>query len=403
MNISHISSALTAIRQNKLRSFLTLIGVIIGVCVVYIILSISNMATYAIKNQLTGGSGIITITYVDERNALDYSSQLLRILEQETHQIENKFTNNDLKILEKIEGIEAVSGNYIKYENVKINNEDAILPIKRQSIQDSTFYNYTLIAGSDITYEEKNNSISSIVLDSFTIEQYFDENYENHIGKTIQVNDRLFKIKGIFHNPDTFNPNIILMSDTAFDSLYSKSALQSISIKVNPQYEVNEISTLIVGILNEKYNSENYQILDLSQILFQVNSVTALLSTVMSIIALISLFVAGIGITNIMYVCVIERTKEIGIKRAIGATKRTIKIQFLTEAMILTIIGGIIGIIIGILLVAFISIILNIPSSIQISYIIFTLLFSSLLGAFFGYYPAKKASELNIVSALSYE
>ncbi|MPM24105.1 putative ABC transporter permease YknZ [bioreactor metagenome] len=194
------------------------------------------------------------------------------------------------------------------------------------------------------------------------------------------------------------------MDQIAYDSVFSKGTMTNISVKVDPAKDLDTVSAAATAFLNQRYGTkDNYEVQDLSSIVAQITSVTGVISTIMGIIAMVSLLVAGIGVMNIMYISVLERTREIGVKRAIGASKSAIQFQFLVESTTLTIIGGVLGIIIGILIIQVAMSLLDYNMPINLLYIVYGIVFSLSLGLAFGFLPARKAARLNIIEAIATE
>ena len=227
---------------------------------------------------------------------------------------------------------------------------------------------------------------------------------EEAVGKTFRINNRIFTIAGVIESDQRSLTGMILMDGIAYDSVFSKGTMTNVSVKVDPSKDLDEVSDSATSFLNKRYGTtDNYEVQDLSSIVAQITSVTGVLSTIMAIIAMVSLLVAGIGVMNIMYISVLERTREIGVKRAIGASKAAIQFQFLVESSTLTIIGGIMGIFFGIVIIQVAMSLLDFHMPMNYLYIVYGIVFSLSLGLAFGYLPARKAAKLNIIEAIATE
>jgi putative ABC transport system permease protein len=244
----------------------------------------------------------------------------------------------------------------------------------------------------------------AVMIESQVVESYTEYTNDEVLGKTVFINNRIFTIVGVFENEDDLARTII-MDDSAYDTMFSSSTIENIAIKTDPAYDAVEVGDQVGLALDAKYqhSSGSYQAEDLSMILGTITSMTDILSIVMSLIAGISLLVAGIGVMNIMFVSVVERTREIGVKRALGASKQAIQVQFIVEAALLTFIGGIIGLIAGIAIMQIALNILNITMGVSLVYVVVAIVFSLALGVIFGYLPARRAAELNIIEAIATE
>ena len=407
MIFEYIKLSFQDLLSNKLRSFLSLIGIVIGVALVYTIFSIADITEYAITQQLTGENGIVTLQFnenTDEDNLLLLSMQSL--LNQE-EPLEYRFTNDDVEELCEINGVLDALGNYSTTTPFSIaKSKPSYSNVIRYTDNYINFYTYVIKAGHDLSVFTDAESLSIALVDVTFVDENTTYTYEEIIGETIQMNNRVFIVVGVLEKESTLinAGSTIFLNSTAYDSIFSKGTMKSISIKVDPRFNLELVSTKASSYLNEKYGTENqYEIQDLSFLISQITSVTGILSMIMGIIALVSLAVAGIGIMNIMYVSVIERTREIAVKRAIGASKFTIQIQFIVESCTLTFIGGLLGVFLGIGIVQLALLLLNFAMPINMNYILYAIIFSTSLGIAFGFLPAKYAANLNITQAIGAE
>lgn len=406
MILEYIKLSFRDLLNNRLRTFLSLIGIVIGVAVVYAIFSIADITEYAITQQLTSGNGVVTIQYVEKTEG-DNSmmSQMQALFGTNTGGVLSyHFTAEDLAELKQIEGITDTYPNYSISAQPYFNHEQVSASITRYEDNFFEFYSYQLKAGyelKDFTAEER---LSIVLVDTSFITNNTDLSYEEAIGQTIQLNNRIFTIVGVIANDGTSMSATIVMDGVAYDSIYSQGTMNNVSVKVDPRYDLEVVGQDATDYLNAKYGTvDNYEVQDLSFLISQITSITGILSTVMGIIALVSLVVAGIGVMNIMFVSVVERTREIGVKRAIGASKRAISFQFIVESCTLTFIGGMIGVAAGIGIVQLALLLLNFSMPINLTYIVYAIVFSISLGIAFGYLPAKRAANLNIIQAIATE
>lgn len=405
MIIEYITQALTDLLSNKTRSFLSLLGIVIGVAVVYTIFSLTDITEYLITQELMGKNGVVTLHYVEEDSSeLNLIDQMQNLLTAPDKESAYHFSEKDLFELQAIDGIIDTIGHYEANATASFTDKDNIpVTVVRYSDNFDNFYNYQLKYGSDILDLTAKEKLSLAIVNNSFAEQQNIYHDSEIIGQKFQLNNRIFVIAGVLSNDDSLDYQVYL-SEKTYDSIFSQGTIRSVSLKINPAADIDMVSNAATALLNQKYAKDNqYQIQDFSALISQITSITAILSTVMGLIATISLLVAGVGIMNIMYVSIAERTKEIGIKRAIGASKKTIRFQFLIETCTLTTVGGLLGIGVGILLVSMAMAVLDFHPSININYLGYALLFSALLGLFFGYLPAKKAANINIIKAITSE
>ncbi|NLC96138.1 MAG: FtsX-like permease family protein [Erysipelotrichaceae bacterium] len=408
MIFEYIKLSINELFNNKLRTFLSLIGIVIGVAVVFTILSINDIANAAISSAITGTNGTVNINYTSDKS--DEESNLYTSFASSfggIGEVNYRFDPDDTAELIKIDGISDALPHYSSSINVSLDRKNITMNIKRDSENFIDFYNLELVKGKYIRdYPEDKRMSIAVVSDKF-IENSMKLTIDEALGKTIKLNNKLFTIVGVSSSNNSNIDNIILLYDKAYDTMFSSGSIQFMSIKIDPGYDLNDTTALAVDKMNELHNTTNtkdgYIQEDLSLIISQITSVTNILSIVMSIIASISLLIAGIGVMNIMLVSVVERTKEIGVKRAIGASKGAISFQFIIESSLLTLLGGVIGIIFGITVIKLALNLLDMNLPINISYVFFAVIFSISLGIIFGFLPAKRAANLNIIEAIQSE
>lgn len=408
MIFEYIKLSINELFNNKLRTFLSLIGIVIGVAVVYVIFSISDIANIAITSQISGNNGAVNINYVnDKTNPEEVLYASFSSSEGMGQSGNYKFDAKDMEELKKLENVDDVLAHYSVSEKITIDRKSVSVNIKRNSANFIDFYSLELVAGKyfdDYPADVRQNLV--IVSDKIITNQ-FKMNIEDAVGKTIKLKNRLFTIIGVCTSTNSNISSMMLLSDEAYDSMFSSGSIQFLSVKIHPGADINTTTKAAVAKLNELHGTADtkngYAEEDLSLIINQIKQVTNILSIVMSIIASISLLVAGIGVMNIMLVSVVERTREIGVKRAIGASKRAIKFQFIVESSLLTLIGGLFGILIGVGIIGIALNILNMEMPINMLYIGFAVIFSITLGIIFGYLPAHRAANLNIIEAIQSE
>lgn len=379
---------LGGIAANKMRSFLTMLGVIIGVAAVITLVSLGRGATDNVSKQIEGmGSNLVIVNLVgrDAGTTLSYD---------ECMNLANK------------QGVGAVSPTITgsvttKYGDTKYDTSlEGITPeysdVRDENVQAGRFINEL-----DVEYDQP------VVLLGTTVSgQLFPG--KNPVGNTIRINGLDFKVVGLLESKGGTalgsSDDKVLIPFTTAEKLLGNKIIRSVYIKAQDANSVNQVVYELNNYLMSKFNSQSaFTVFNQQDALSTLDSVTSTLTLLLSAIAGISLLVGGIGIMNIMLVSVTERTREIGIRKAIGAKRKNVLSQFLIEAMAISGTGGIIGILIGMGLTSLIGGIMNIAASASLNIIVIAFLFSLLVGIAFGIYPASRASKLNPIDALRFE
>lgn len=410
MILEYIKLSMRELLNNKLRTFLSLIGIVIGVAVVYVILSINEIANVAITNQIAGNGGAVNINFVkDKKNNEDIFLSSLNSSSLFGDNISKNyyFSKQDPEKLLEVEGVKDAIAHYSNTGIIIFNKKKLSIPVKRDSGNYLEFYDLELTSGNKLTDYPQNQRINAALISEKYVNNFLELKTKDILGKDMQLNNRLFKIVGTYKTSGSKYDNSLIISDNAYDLMFSSNSIQYISIKAKANYDLKKVASDAVYKMNEIHNTLNtkagYAEEDLSFIIDQIKALTGILSIVMSVIGSISLLVAGIGVMNIMLVSVIERTREIGVKRAIGASKSAIQFQFIVESSLLTLFGGIIGISIGVGIIRIALVLLKMDMPINFIYILIAILFSITLGVIFGYLPARRAANLNIIEAIQSE
>ena len=407
--------AFQGIWGHKLRSVLTMLGIIIGIAAIITIVSTIKGTNEQIKENLIGaGNNVVTVQLNQDGYQYDLSwnsvPDVVRTITRETRDE-----------LEKIDGAEKVSlytsRNYadqVYYLNTQFNGN--VLGIDENYL---SVYGYQVKNGRGFTQEDFDTFRKVVLVDTTAVKNLFGG--ENPVGKTIELQGDLFTVVGVVTLSDSFAPTINSMNDywlyadTSSGTVYLPSAVwptayrfdepQNVAIKVGNTDDMASVGKEAADILTEKQimdpNSNfDYRSQDMLEQAQRLQKMSESTNMQLVWIASISLIVGGIGVMNIMLVSVTERTAEIGLKKALGAKKRRIRMQFLTEAAVLTSLGGIIGVGSGIGLAQLISNMMQIPVSVSVPAILISVAFSTIIGIVFGLVPAVKAANLNPIDAL---
>jgi putative ABC transport system permease protein len=402
MNFSDLlKEAFRSLLSNKLRSGLTILGIIIGITAVIAMLSIGEGA----KRQLAQS---VENLGSNQLNVLPGFIQPGRGIVSAGRGTAQSLKMRDVDVIKKIEGVKAVSPEISRrFQVISSSGKNTNVLVIGVTPE------YLLVRNSKVEkgYFFKENDLNRVaVLGPTVAEDLFAE--EDPIGKTIRINKVNFKVIGVlevkgsigFINAD----EVVLIPLLVMQKLLVGSEyLSLIAVQAESSELVDKVKDDITNALLKEHKvspeNQDFSVIAAQQFLNTFNALINTMTIFLASIAAISLIVGGIGIMNMMLTSVTERTKEIGLRKAIGAKKKEILIQFLIESVILTLIGGIFGIILGSLISIGVSKFANITSEVSLYSIFLSLTFSSLVGIIFGYWPAKRAAELDPIVALRYE
>lgn len=420
--LENIRLSLQGILSHKVRSILTMLGIIIGIAAIIAIVSTIKGTNEQIKNNLIGaGNNTVDIQLYQGEGPYDFSYQGV----PEGVPVVSDSTRAEIAALDEVESVSFYrTRSYcenVYYRNTPFNG--AMFGI------DNAYFDtagYQIQQGRGFTEKEYADNRKVVILDNTAVKSLFSS--ENPIGETIDIGGEPFTIVGIAVESNTFEPVINSEEDywTYMGSSGGNMFIPSQSWPIVYRFDEPENclakavdtdsmpsvgkkaadlmnAALQTGAGGESEMQIQYQSEDLLGQAKSLQDLSSSTNTMLIAIASISLLVGGIGVMNIMLVSVTERTREIGLKKAIGAKKRRILAQFLTEASVLTSIGGIIGIGIGIVLAQVISRIASVPVAISPLSIVVSVVFSMAVGIVFGLIPSIKAANLNPIDALRYE
>ena len=413
--LENIHLAFEGIWSHKLRSILTMLGIIIGIAAIITIVSTIKGTNEQIKENLIGaGNNVVSVQLNQNGNQYDLSwnplPDTVRVISEETRQA-----------LEDINGAEEVSLYYSRsytdgffYLDTPFNGN--VLGVDRHYF---STYGMQIRAGRGFTEKDYTEFRKVALVDSTAAKSLFSG--ADPVGKEIEFGSDVYTVVGVIGPAEEFTPTInslndyylyanngsgsIYFPDSLWPALYQFDEPQSVAIKVKNTDVMASVGKKAADLLTGSQiigtdTGFDYRSADMLEQAQQLQNMSKSTNTQLIWIASISLLVGGIGVMNIMLVSVTERTSEIGLKKALGAKKKRILLQFLTEAAVLTSIGGIIGVLTGIGLAELISGLMQIPVAISAPAIIIAVVFSTLIGVIFGLLPATKAANLNPIDAL---
>lgn len=396
-------SAITSILRNKTRSFLTTLGVIIGVLSVILLTSIGNGLTVFVEKQFeTIGSNLLIISpgeIVSEEGGFNQEAAALSLAS-------SKLSDRDVSALERIgypiggvapviEGSVDVRSAQGKRKGFSVASTPDYSELRNTKTTKGRFFSQSDVASSR----------KVVVIGSKIAEKLFAG--VNPIGQKVTINRIRFEIIGVAEPKSSGNfggPDIdssVYIPYTTASSALGQEKISYILAQVTQKEEMNRAKTKIKEVMLRRLNEEDFSVTDQAEILKTIQNILSTLTVGLAGIAAISLVVGGIGIMNIMLVAVSERTKEIGLRKALGATPNNILIQFLIESAVLSTLGGVFGIILGVL--GALAIRSFFPATPAVSSILLAFGVSLLTGIVFGVFPAKKAATLSPIEALRYE
>lgn len=417
--LENIRNSFQGIWAHKLRSLLTMLGIIIGIAAIIAIVSTIKGTNEQIKKNLIGSGNNAVNVQVTESGDWPYEME---------YGLPAGVPVLDEDVRKELAGIAHV--------------EDASLYMRRNSV-DYVYYNSTVLQGGQLIgadnhylqtcgyiltegrgfmesdYEQYRKVA---VIDKTAASSLFDK--KSPVGKTIDIKGEPFIVIGVIEEASTFEPTInsvqdyydymydqegssgsVIIPDTVWNIVQQYDEPQNVKLLADSTDTMSEVGRKAADMLNDNLTNEDlkYRAEDISEKAEETEQLSQTTNKQLIWIASISLLVGGIGVMNIMLVSVTERTREIGLKKAIGARKNKILAQFLTEAAVLTSLGGIIGTITGIIFAEVISKVSKVPVAISIPAVIIAIAFSMLIGIIFGFVPSVKAANLDPIVALRHE
>lgn len=406
--VENFIMAISSILSNKMRTFLTMLGIIIGISSVITIISLGNGGQNYIAEQFAK-MGANTVT--------------LSVDSSKVEQVSDYFTLNDVKqIKNRVDTVKYISPTVSKKGTARTDTKTKTANISGVNTDYALISNVEIVYGRFINDREAEEGKAVAVIDQTSAKALFAT--DDAVGKSFKLgpvaSSKSAIVIGVSKASSMFSggggppgravdstPALVTVPVTFLQTLYpTDSNISTLSISSTSQttaVQAGNEAINVIGTRHENKTPDLYKATNSASMMDTINKVLGTFTTFIGAVAAISLLVGGIGVMNIMLVSVTERTQEIGIRKAIGATTNAILIQFLTESVILSVIGGLIGMTLGILAAQVIGFFISITPSVSLLVVLETILFSSAVGIFFGIYPARKAARLNPIDALRYE
>ena len=384
------SLAIKSLLGSKMRSFLTMLGIIIGIAAVIALISLFNGMTSEVVSQFESfGTTTINISITGRGgNRRVDPEELLEVAE----------SNPD--------SILGISPNLTMNVTIKNGNENQTTSCLGVSEAYAELKDLTLVSGRFLQYIDVERRQKNCVVGSYIVQNLFDGN--DPVGEVLKIGGNNFTIIGVLDetakSEQGSEDDRIIIPYTSARTLTRMSFISNYIMCAVDVEHVDKATNLVKEVLLKTYTSEDYfKVTAMSSVIDSINEMTGMMSTVLGGIAGISLLVGGIGIMNIMLVSVTERTREIGIRKSLGAKRRDIMSQFLVEAATTSLIGGILGIILGLALAELLAPLMEIKAAPTLGSVLLSFGVSALIGVSFGYFPANKAAKLNPIDALRHD
>jgi putative ABC transport system permease protein len=397
-----------AILKNKVRSFLTMLGIIIGVAAVIIMVAISAGTEATIQDQITSlGSNLIFVQGSFSRGGPGQASSGGGLVYDDAGAIQDGVNGVKSVVVEQFSS-ENVKAGDVALESVEILGTTTGFPsVRDMTIADGRYFNDQEIERKSKVAILGSSVATELFGDSSAVGQYVT------VGNTKLAVIGIFKEKGLVGNTD-FDSRVYIPISVVFQKFtpsqfarFLGDRIRMIYVEVDPKANLDEIITQIQLLLVKRHkvtiDTADFTITTQQDIISTQESTTSAFRNLLAWVAGVSLIVGGIGIMNIMLVSVTERTREIGIRQAVGATPSDIRLQFLTEALLLSIVGGLIGIIVGVGGAYIFGALSAMRTVVSLTSILLAFGSAAVVGGFFGYYPANQAAKLDPIEALRYE
>lgn len=403
--VDHFRQGYQTLMANKVRSSLSMLGVMIGVAAVMAMLAIGRGAQQEIEKQLASlGSNILQLKQGPvrvESNVKLPAGSLTRLTVGDT-----------VAIKEKIPHVVAASGSVTGDVSVTYQNKNWPTPLSGVTAEYAEMHSSEPEIGRFFTQEENAKRLRVAVIGLTVVRELFGD--QPPIGETIKINKIPFQVIGILPEKGTAgfqdqDNQILIPLLTGMHRLLGRDYIETIEIEIDAPENMDAVQSATVDLLSSRHRiapsqrQEAFQIRNMADVQAALSQSSRTMSWLLASIAAISLLVGGIGIMNIMLVSVTERTKEIGLRKAVGARSRDILLQFLSESVVVSAMGGVAGIVLGWVITMLLSIFAGWATSISPTSVILSVLFSMFIGMVFGVYPARKASEMLPIEALRYE
>jgi len=405
--------ALRSLNSNKMRTALTMLGIIIGVAVTILVVAIGEGATKSVSDQINAlGTNLLMIRQGPRRIQLTAAGR------NAPTQTQNNLTLQDSQVISRVfsQTIQSVAPQVRGNIQVRLNGVDAPTTVLGSTPEYMAVNNATVRSGRFFTSFEDQGNQKVCVVGNSVAEKLTGNSNIDLTGQMLSVKKSNFLIVGMLTPKGTGSfgqdqDDVVLIPITAaMQRVLGVTNLNMISISCTAPDLMPLAQQQVSALLRQRHHlrppfpqNDDFQVTSQTDLLTRSQSVTTTMTTLLTAVAIISLIVGGIGIMNIMLVSVTERTREVGIRKAIGANPRDILMQFLIEASIISVLGGVLGVALGVVSSSVLAVVAGWNTIVSPTALMVALVVSAGVGIFFGLYPARKAAAMNPIEALRYE
>lgn len=395
-----IKTAIEDFKRNKVRTALTSLGIMIGVLSVVLLIALGLGLKNYLEQQFESLGANLIIIFPGNISSSEEGGGIGNFGSGFAGGA--SFDERDYENLSRIKEADYVVPLYMKSSVIESDGERKLGYLMGTNEESFQILNLEILEGEFFTRSDVSARAKKAVVGYDLADGLFDQP-EDAVGKTIRVADQRFKIIGVSKKKGDREQDggAVVPYKTTFGTLNPDETFFTIYLGTTNEDRVELVKERAKEVLLKRYKADDFTVTEQSELLSTVNQIFNIVNGILIAIGSISLIVGGIGIMNIMYATVTERTKEVGIRRAVGATQADILKQFLTEAVLLSLFGGVLGLLLAFLIV--LGIRLFFPASINLLSVVVTLMISSGIGVFFGVFPARRAAKLPPIEAIRYE
>jgi len=406
-----IRIAVRALLRNKLRSALTMLGIIIGVGAVIAMVGLGEGATQKVTASISSlGTNLLTIMPGNPRirfgGPAGGGAPVTTLTEDDARAISNRLAGSIVAVAPTARGAATVKLGNKSYDTSLIGTTPDYETVNNAPVQSGRFLNRTDVDGR----------LKVVLLGTTVVQQLTDSPDTNLVGETVAINRSAYRVIGILKTKGSgaFGQDqddvVLTPVSTALRRIFNRDYLSGISVEAASRSRMDLATEQITRVLRARHHlhppfpdNDDFAVRSQTGLLEAFQTATGAMTGLLAGIAIVSLIGGGIGIMNIMLVSVSERTREIGLRKAVGATSKDIRLQFLIEACVISGLGGLLGVGLGALGAKFLGLTLDTPAAITLSSVVEAVGVATAVGLFFGIWPAQKAAQLNPIEALRFE